>query len=119
MTSLADQPIELAARQLFWRRFREHRLAVFSAVLLAVIAALALLAPVIEGALGLDANRVDLFNQYAAPNSTHWLGTDEAGRDVFLRLLYGGRVSLLVGLAAAIGAAPIMHNAARRTVFAA
>ncbi len=105
MTSLAEQPIDLAARQLFWRRFREHRLALFSAVLLAFIAAMALLAPVIESAMGLDATRVDLFNQYALPDGTHWLGTDEAGRDVFLRLLYGGRVSLLVALVAAVAAA--------------
>ncbi len=107
MTSLADQPIDLAARQLFWRRFREHRLAVFSAVLLVFISAMALLAPVIEAAMGLDAIRVDLFNQYAQPDATHWLGTDEAGRDVFLRLLYGGRISLLVGLVAAIATAVI------------
>ncbi len=107
MTSLADQPIDLAARQLFWRRFREHRLAVFSAVLLVFISAMALLAPVIEAAMGLDAIRVDLFNQYALPDATHWLGTDEAGRDVFLRLLYGGRISLLVGLVAAIATAVI------------
>jgi peptide/nickel transport system permease protein len=105
MTSLADQRIDLAVRQLFWRRFRDHRLAVFSAILLAFIAAMALLAPVIEAAMGLDATRVDLFNQYALPSAAHWLGTDEAGRDVFLRLLYGGRVSLLVALVAAIAAA--------------
>jgi len=107
MTILADRPIDLAARQLFWRRFRQHRLAMFSAVLLAFIVAMALLAPVIEAAMGLDATRVDLFNQYALPGATHWLGTDEAGRDVFLRLLYGGRISLLVGLVAAIAAAVI------------
>ena len=107
MTILADHPIDIAARQLFWRRFRQHRLAMFSALLLAFIAAMALLAPVIETAMGLDATRVDLFNQYAAPGATHWLGTDEAGRDVFLRLLYGGRVSLLVALVAAIAAAVI------------
>jgi peptide/nickel transport system permease protein len=66
-----------------------------------------LLAPVIETAMGLNATRVDLFNQYAPPDATHWLGTDEAGRDVFLRLLYGGRVSLLVALVAAIAATVI------------
>ncbi|NKB48781.1 MAG: ABC transporter permease subunit [Alphaproteobacteria bacterium] len=107
MTSLADHPIDVAERQLFWRRFREHRLALFSGVLLVIIAMLALLAPLIESAMGIDATRVDLFNQYALPNATHWLGTDEAGRDVFLRLLYGGRISLLVGLVAAFAAAII------------
>lgn len=107
MTSVAEHPIDIAVRQLFWRRFRQHRLAMFSALLLVFIAAMALLAPVIETAMGLEATRVDLFNQYATPGATHWLGTDEAGRDVFLRLLYGGRVSLLVALVAAIAAAVI------------
>ena len=107
MTLLAEHPVDIAERQLFWRRFREHRLALVSAALLVFISTIALLAPVIEAAMGLDATRVDLFNQYALPDTTHWLGTDEAGRDVFLRLLYGGRVSLLVGLVAAIAAAVI------------
>ena len=107
MTVRADLPLDLAARQLFWRRFCEHRLALFSTALLFFIAGMALLAPVIETAMGLDATRVDLFNQYALPDATHWLGTDEAGRDVFLRLLYGGRISLLVGLVAALAAAVI------------
>lgn len=107
MTNLAAHPIDITEQRLFWRRFREHRLAVASAGLLILITALALLAPVIETAMGLDATRVDLFNQYAPPDATHWLGTDQAGRDVFLRLLYGGRISLLVALVAAIAAALI------------
>lgn len=92
---------------LFWQRLRRNRAAVVSAVILVIITGLALLAPVFEAILGVDATRVDLFNQYAPPDTAHWLGTDEAGRDVFVRLLYGGRVSLLVGLVAAIGAAVI------------
>ena len=46
-------------------------------------------------------------NRFARPSAAHPLGTDEAGRDVLVRLLYGGRVSLLVGLAGATGAAVI------------
>ena len=92
---------------LFWRRLARNRPAMASAVLLAVIALLALLAPAFEAALGVSAARTDLFNQYALPDATHWLGTDEAGRDVLTRLLYGGRISLLVGLVSAAGAAVI------------
>ncbi len=90
-----------------WRRFRRNRAAMASAILLALIALAALLAPAIEALLGVDATRVDLFNQYAPPDTEHWLGTDEAGRDVLVRLLHGGRISLLVGLVAALGAATI------------
>lgn len=91
--------------RLYWYRFRQHRLALASAVLIALIVAAALGAPLAENASGEVATRVDLFNRLAPPSADHWLGTDEAGRDVLLRLLFGGRVSLLVGLSAAIGAA--------------
>ncbi|MBT5571197.1 MAG: ABC transporter permease [Alphaproteobacteria bacterium] len=96
-----------AETPLFWQRLRRNRAAMASAVILIVVASLAMLAPAFESLLGVEATRVNLFNQYATPGSTHWLGTDEAGRDVFVRLLYGGRISLLVGLVAALGAAVI------------
>ena len=86
-------------------RFRRHRLAVGSALALAVLTLLAAAAPLVGQVLGLDAETVDLFNRFAPPSLDHPLGTDEAGRDLLLRLLYGGRVSLLVGLAAALTAA--------------
>jgi peptide/nickel transport system permease protein len=95
------------APSLFWQRLRGNHLAMASAAILVIITLLALLAPVFEAALGINATKVDLFNQYAPPDAVHWLGTDEAGRDVFIRLLYGGRISLLVGLVAALGAAVI------------
>jgi peptide/nickel transport system permease protein len=96
-----------AGSSMFWQRFRRNRPAMLSAAVLVLIALAALLAPAFEAVLGVDATRVDLFNQYASPDTTHWLGTDEAGRDVLVRLLYGGRISLLVGLVAALGAATI------------
>ncbi|MFQ5973784.1 MAG: ABC transporter permease [Alphaproteobacteria bacterium] len=108
-TMRAPTPAErgVSMRRLMWRRFLQHRLAAASGCVLIVIAIAVLSAPLVESALGLDANQVDLFNRYAPPGGAHLLGTDEIGRDVLLRLLYGGRVSLLVGLVAAIGAAII------------
>lgn len=83
--------------QTVWRRFRHHRLAMASLVVLAVVVGAAVLAPLIApwdpAAISSDFS--------AAPSAAHWLGTDQIGRDVFSRLLYATRVSLLVGVAAA------------------
>ncbi len=94
-------------RAILWRRFLAHHLAVGSLVALVLLVLLALAAPVIEAALDLDANKVNLLGRFKPPSAAHWLGTDELGRDLLLRLLYGGQVSLLVGLAAALIAAII------------
>jgi peptide/nickel transport system permease protein len=93
--------------RLVGRRFVRHRLAVASAVLLVVLATLSLSAPLVAWVQGVDPHAVDLFNRYAPPSAEHPLGTDELGRDLLLRLLYGGRVSLFVGLTGALAAAVI------------
>ena len=73
-------------------------------VLLALLALAALGAPLAEAWTGHDPAAPDLFNRYAPPSADYLLGADELGRDLFLRLLYGARVSLGVGLAAALAA---------------
>ena len=88
-------------------RFARHRIAIVSAVLLLMLAAGAALAPIVAAALGVDTDAVNLLNRFAPPSRAHPLGTDELGRDVLVRLLYGGRVSLWVGIAAALGSALI------------
>jgi peptide/nickel transport system permease protein len=89
------------------RRFRRHRLAVASAVVLAGLTVLSGAAPLVEAAFGLDGTTVNLLTRFAPPTWDHPLGTDELGRDLLARLLRGGRVSLLVGLTAAFAAAMI------------
>ena len=96
-----------ATRRRGWRRFYRHKAAVVSAVVLALLAVAVLATPLIEAWLGHDPNKTDLFNRFKPPSARHPLGTDEAGRDVLLRLLHGGRISLIVGLAATLGAALI------------
>ena len=93
--------------RLTFERFLEHRMALASAVVLVLLAACALAAPLVEMWLGHDADEVDLFARFEPSSAEHPLGTDELGRDELLRLLYGGRVSLLVGLSTTLVAAAI------------
>ena len=89
------------------RRFLRHRLAVASAVVLVILILAAALAPAVERLLGADIRDVDLSAILQGPSLAHPLGTDELGRDLLVRLLYGGRISLLVGLVAAVFSAII------------
>jgi len=72
--------------------------------LLGLLALAALGAPLVADLLGHDGFAPDLFARFEPPSATHPLGTDDLGRDILLRLLYGARVSLAVGLAAALTA---------------
>lgn len=80
-----------------WRRFRRNRLAVAGAAVVCTIVAAALLAPVISPYGPTD---IDIDNILAPPNIKHPLGTDELGRDVLTRMIWGSRVSLSVGFVA-------------------
>jgi len=81
-----------------WRRFRQHRLAMAGLVVIALLFLAAVFAPVIAPA---DPEQVNPIARHQPPLSPgHLLGTDEIGRDVLSRLLYAGRVSLVVGFAA-------------------
>jgi len=95
------------AAALTFRRFKNNRLTVISAGLLVALALAALAAPAVEMLLEVNAETVDLFGRFASPSTKHPMGTDELGRDLLVRLLYGGRVSLFVGLTAAIFSAGI------------
>ncbi|MBN9514058.1 MAG: ABC transporter permease [Alphaproteobacteria bacterium] len=85
-----------------WNRLRRHHLARASLVFLIVIMVLSLAAPLIAELRGVDPTQTDLFRRFEPPSAAYWLGTDDVGRDLFQRLLDGGRVSLLVGLAGAL-----------------
>jgi peptide/nickel transport system permease protein len=81
------------------RRFLRHRLALFGLAVIAAIALISVLAPLIAP---MDPYKVDLAFFRKPPSPTHLLGTDSAGRDVLSRLLFAGQVSLTVGLIAAL-----------------
>ena len=80
-----------------WRRLRRNKMAVASAVILAVLSLVSVLAPWIAPYSYEEQN---LSLRAVPPRSGHWLGTDALGRDQLTRLLYGGRVSLMVGIVA-------------------
>ena len=105
MSALAPISQSTAART--WRRFLRHKLAVASLFVLALLISMSAAAPLVETWLGVDAFTADLYQRLRGPSLAHPLGTDEIGRDHLTRLLYGGRVSLLVGLVAALFAAVI------------
>ena len=81
-------------RSLVWRRFKRHPGAVAGTIVLAIIVIAVLLAPLSP----YDPVKSDIKNRFQAPSLEHPFGTDGLGRDLLTRCLYGGRVSLFVGL---------------------
>jgi len=82
-----------------WRRFKHHRIAYagffFFVLLLFLVVAGPHMVPY-------DLDQVSLSERMNSPSLTHWLGTDELGRDTWTRIMHGGRVSLAVGLTVGI-----------------
>ncbi|MCY8409490.1 ABC transporter permease [Bacillus haynesii] len=87
----------------FWTdvflRFKENKLALFGLVVLILIALMAIFAPVFSS---FQYEETDLTNANQPPSGEHWFGTDDLGRDVFVRTWVGARISLTIGLAAAL-----------------
>lgn len=84
-----------------WRRFRHHTPAMVGLAIILTFVVLAILASVISP---YDPNSQDLTAVIQGPSASHWLGTDQLGRDIATRLMFGARISLLIGvLAVAIG----------------
>ena len=80
-----------------WRRFRRHRLAVASAAILLLMIGAVAFGPLLWR---VQINEIDFAAQLQGPTWAHPLGTDDLGQDLLARMLYGGRISLSVGLAA-------------------
>ena len=80
-----------------WRRFRRHRLAIFGAAILAIIVFAVAIGPLIYR---VPINEIDFKAKLKTPSWAHPMGTDDLGQDILARMLYGGRISLAVGVAA-------------------
>ena len=91
-------------RYRLWLQFRRNPLAIVGLLVVLALIALSLLAPVLATH---DPGVQDLANRLARPSAKHWLGTDELGRDVYSRLLYGGRITLGMVVAVVLLVAPL------------
>ncbi|MCP3028934.1 ABC transporter permease [Halobacillus sp. A5] len=82
-----------------WRRLRKNKLAMSGLIFLIFLSLMSILGPILSPH---SLSEQVLSNQNQAPSATHWFGTDDLGRDVFTRTWYGARISLFVGLMAAL-----------------
>lgn len=87
--------IILTAGQIARKKFFRNKLAVLGMVIIITIVIMSVFAPVFTQQ---KPNETDLLNIRGCPDTVHILGTDDLGRDIFSRLLYGGRISIAVGL---------------------
>lgn len=87
-----------------WLQLRRNGLAMAGLITVLVLIFVSLAAPLLTAQ---DPSTQDLANRLAAPSAAHWLGTDELGRDLYTRLLYGGRVTLGMVVAVVLLVAPI------------
>jgi ABC-type dipeptide/oligopeptide/nickel transport system permease subunit len=81
--------------RIVWRRFKRHRVAYVGFFFFVFLLLLAILGPHV---VPYQLDQVSLGKRMHMPSSSHWFGTDELGRDTWVRIMYGGRVSLAVGL---------------------
>jgi len=81
----------------FWRRFSENRFAVAGLVVVVLLFILSFSASLITP---YDPNAIDAWHVLLPPSSSHWFGTDDLGRDVLTRVIFGARISLMVGFVA-------------------
>lgn len=98
-----SSPASLGNTRRAWRRFARNRLALGAFWVIVVMCAIALAAPLISSQItGYDPNKQRIIENFAPVSGDHWLGTDEYGRDVLTRLIYGARVSLGVAALATL-----------------
>jgi peptide/nickel transport system permease protein len=83
--------------EVFWKRFRGNRFALAGGIVVVVLFLLSFLAPYITP---YNPSAIDAYHVLMPPSAAHWMGTDELGRDVFTRVVFGARISLKVGFVA-------------------
>ena len=86
-------------RSMVWRQYRRHTVAMIATFVMLVLTAAVYLAPLIAP---YEFDAIDLKHVKEPPSREHWMGTDDLGRDLFTRILYGGRISLSIGIFSAL-----------------
>lgn len=92
-----DTVVGISQGQLVWRRYKKNKLAMFGLIVMAIYVLMVILAP-----LYIDYSRVTEMNiasRFLSPCKEYIFGTDQYGRDMFARIVYGGRISLFAGVA--------------------
>lgn len=98
------KPVKSSLAKRTLHKFLSNRLAIVGMVIVSALVLISVLAPVLTP---YSPTVVDPANRFLPPSSEHWLGTDQLGRDLVSRLMYGGRVSIFVGLVSALSAAAV------------
>jgi peptide/nickel transport system permease protein len=107
--AVALQPVVIARKtpsRLFWERFKQDKAALAAAVVIGLLILIAIAGgPIAQSITGHPQNQTyenmtDAYGVPLGPNSQFWFGADSAGRDLFVRTMYGARTSLLVGIVA-------------------
>ena len=101
IVSLTPDELEtppLSLSELTWRRFRRHKMAIFGAVTLILLVLYSFGGMLVFSEA--DSNFVETGNRLSAPTREHPFGTDTIGRDILARSIYGGQISMLIGLTA-------------------
>ena len=102
LEGLSEQPKSFG--RLAWERFIHHRLALIGLIGLVIIVASFFIGPMINDH---PFDKPDVLNRLQGPSREHWFGTDEIGRDLFVRTARGGRYSILIGLLSALVATAV------------
>ena len=80
-----------------WRHFRKHRLALLGSTILGILILGVIFVPIVTN---YDPGKTSILNKYIPPSADYWMGTDGLGRDMLIRSMDGGRISMLIGLLA-------------------
>ena len=82
-----------------WNRFRRDKLAIFGLIVITIVALFAVFGPIF---CPYGYEEADFMHMGEWPSAAHWFGTDALGRDLYVRILYGARISLSIGVVAAL-----------------